>query len=80
MREIEHLTEDCTKLQQMLDITASLRSVLTSFIVIIHIQYVFIFIYIFFLLLPVFDYMIADVHIKHWRKVSENCIKIYSDN
>lgn len=25
MREIEHLTEDCTKLQQILDIALSLR-------------------------------------------------------
>lgn len=31
MREIENLTEDCTKLQQMLDITLSLRLVSWSF-------------------------------------------------
>lgn len=31
MREIEHLTEDCTKLQQILDITLSLRLVFSLY-------------------------------------------------
>lgn len=31
MREIEYLTEDCTKLQQMIDIAVTLRLVLNYF-------------------------------------------------
>lgn len=36
MQEIERLTEDCTKLQQILDITSSLRSVLSSASYLLH--------------------------------------------